>query len=149
MSGRVTSSGYMPPVCSNSVRRSDCSLTPKRSATPGSHHTGSTAALVTEISRPVCSTSPSIFSRPASTASETSGPVSRARVTAIVGRRSSPSPISLAKSWATRCPHGSSETILFGSLHCANGPTSTTGAVSVRSGRTSGFIAPDEIARAR
>src|SRR5436190_14021857 len=49
-SGRVTSSGYMPPVCSNRQRRSAPSPTPNLSATPGSHQTGSTAILVTETS---------------------------------------------------------------------------------------------------
>ena len=50
MSGRVTSSGYMPPVCSNSVRRSCVSSTSKRSAMPGRYQTGSMAALVTATS---------------------------------------------------------------------------------------------------
>ena len=40
----------MPPVCSNSVRRSAVSLTPKRSAMPGRYQTGSIAALVTATS---------------------------------------------------------------------------------------------------
>jgi hypothetical protein len=46
-SERVTSSGYMPPVSSNSTRRRSVSLQPKRSATAGRYHTGSTATLVT------------------------------------------------------------------------------------------------------
>ena len=53
MSLRVTSSGYMPPVSSKSARRSSGLADPrKRFATPGSHHTGSTAILVTAPSRP-------------------------------------------------------------------------------------------------
>ena len=44
---RVTSSGYMPPVSSNSTRRRSASVQPKRLATPGSHHTGSIATFVT------------------------------------------------------------------------------------------------------
>ena len=37
----------MPPVSWKRVRRSSASTTLKRSTTPGSHHTGSTAILVT------------------------------------------------------------------------------------------------------
>src|SRR5262249_61680363 len=40
-SGRVTSSGNMPPVCSNRVRRKQLSSTPKRLATPDRYHTHS------------------------------------------------------------------------------------------------------------
>ena len=42
-SGRVTSSGNMPAVCSNSVRRRFVSVVPKRSAMPGRYQTGSMA----------------------------------------------------------------------------------------------------------
>jgi hypothetical protein len=46
MSGRVTSSGNIPPVCSYRVRRRSVSSTPKRAAMPGRCQTGSIAALV-------------------------------------------------------------------------------------------------------
>eukprot|EP00962_Isochrysis_galbana_P057499 scaffold29908_cov101-Isochrysis_galbana.AAC.1 len=46
MSGLVTSSGNIPPVCSYRVRRKSVSSTPKRDAMPGRCHTGSMAALV-------------------------------------------------------------------------------------------------------
>jgi hypothetical protein len=92
---------------------------------------------------------PSTFSRPASTASSSSEIVSRALVIAMLGRMSTPSAMSWRKSSATRCPHGSSDTIRPGSDHCGNGPISTTGEVLVRSGRAIGLIAPDETASAR
>ena len=68
---------------------------------------------------------------------------SRARVTAMVGRTSRPSAISVAKVSATRCPQGSSETMRCGSLHCGNGP--------MRRGRMGvGEVGPaDRIERAR
>ncbi len=44
-SPRVTSSGNMPPVCSNSVRRRSASAQPKRVATPGRYQTGSMRGL--------------------------------------------------------------------------------------------------------
>ena len=44
--GRVTSSGNMPPVCSNRWRRRLVSPMPQRSATPGRYQTGSSATLV-------------------------------------------------------------------------------------------------------
>ena len=49
-------------------------------------------------------------------ASPISGRVRRALVTAMVGRMSTPSAISAAKSWAMRWPQGSRETILPGWL---------------------------------
>ena len=70
MSGRVISSGYIPPVSSNSPRRSNDSVLsyrhsanvhgrinqrahmPNLSATPGKYHTGSMAALLTGSSTP-------------------------------------------------------------------------------------------------
>ena len=87
-SGRVTSSGYMPPVSSNSTRRSSVSLQPKRSATPGRCHTGSTAALVTSAPPEGSSTLPSGLSRPFWMASMISGRITCALVTAMVGRMS-------------------------------------------------------------
>jgi hypothetical protein len=63
MSLRVTSSGYMPPVSSNSARRSSPSPTLKRRATPGSHHTGSSATLVTAAEPSPSSTLPSTARR--------------------------------------------------------------------------------------
>src|SRR6267154_1198537 len=50
-SGRVTSSGNMPPVNSKSERRRSDSATAKRLAMPGRYHTGSIAALVTRADR--------------------------------------------------------------------------------------------------
>jgi len=55
-SGRSSNSGYMPLVCSKSAWRKVFSVILKRAATPGSHHTGSTAILVTTI-LPLSSTS--------------------------------------------------------------------------------------------
>ncbi len=46
-SERVTSSGNMPAVCSNRVRRRSASSQPKRAATPGKYQTGSSAAFTT------------------------------------------------------------------------------------------------------
>ncbi len=139
----------MPPVCSNSVRRSASSFTPNRSAMPGRYQTGSTAALVTATSPVSFMIVPSTLSRPAATASSSSEMVSRALVIAMLGRMSAPSPISVRKSSAMRWPHGSSETMRPGSDHCGNGPTSTTGAVLVRSGRAIGLSEPEETASAR
>ena len=51
-----------------------------------------------------------------------SGRVSRALVIAIDGRMSIPSLIRSPKSWATRWPQGSSETILLASPHWGCGP---------------------------
>ncbi len=107
------------------------------------------AALVTATSRPSCRISPSTTSRRWVTASAISGRVMRAFVTAMVGRMSTPSAIWAAKAVATLAPQGSSETIFLGSDHCGWGPKSTIGEVLVRSGRTSGFMAPELIARAR
>ena len=85
---RVTSSGYMPPVSSNSARRRSASLTPKRLATPGSHHTGSIATLVTTADASSSSTLPSIDRRWNAIACLISGRWMCALVTAIVGRMS-------------------------------------------------------------
>src|SRR5579885_1813767 len=68
-----------------------------------------------------------IIRRRAASALCISGRSSRARVTAMVGRMSMPSAISALKFSATKCPHGSSETIRFGSLHCAKGPMLAAG----------------------
>ena len=48
-----------------------------------------------------------------------------------------PARICSANTSPTRWPHGSSETIFFGSAHCGHGPISVAGEVSVRSGRWS------------
>ena len=82
---RVTSSGNMPAVCSNNVRRRWVSLQPKRLAISGRYHTGSIAALVTTTSRPLRKIAPSICKRPASMASSSSGRRMCALVTAMVG----------------------------------------------------------------
>ena len=78
----------MPPVSSNSTRRRSVSEQPKRLATPGSHHTGSIAALVTMAAPPAVRTLPSALSRPFCSASITSGRITWALVTAMVGRMS-------------------------------------------------------------
>ena len=75
--------------------------------------------------------------------------LSRALVTAMVGRMSTPLAISSANTSPTRWPNGSSETILPGSNHCGCGPIVTVGCVLVRSGRASGFSARAEMASAR
>src|SRR5438132_1270060 len=48
MSGRVITSGNMPAVCSNRLRRNVVSVVPKRLAMPGRYHTGSIAILTTD-----------------------------------------------------------------------------------------------------
>ena len=75
----------MPPVCSNSVRRRSASAQPKRRATPGRYQTGSIAAFTTTTSPAALSTAPSACSRPARTASASSGKRMWALVTAMVG----------------------------------------------------------------
>ena len=146
---RVTSSGYIPPVSSKSVRRSSASVQPKRCATPGSHHTGSTAALVTTAEPLLQSTSPSGLSRPAAIAAWTSGMLICALVTAMVGRMSMPAVIASPKTSATIAPKGSRETIRPASDHCGYGPIRSVGVVSVRSARCRGSSAPDATASAR
>ena len=148
-SGRVTSSGNMPAVCSNRVRRRFVSVVPKRRAMPGRCQTGSMAALTTETAPPVCSTVPSLAKRPAAIACWISEMSSRARVTAMLGRMSVPSPISAWNSCAARWPQGSSETMVWAPAHWPHGPIATAGSVLARSGRRSGFSAPDETASAR
>ena len=108
----MTSSGNMPPVCSNSTRRNCPSATSKRRAIPGRCQTGSIAAFVTRTSPLSCRIVPSGTRRPAATASFNSGMLIRALVTAIDGRRSTPAASSAAKAVATMWPHGSSDTIL-------------------------------------
>ena len=85
---RVTSSGYMPPVSSNSARRRSASLTLKRRATPGSHHTGSTAILVTVADASSSRMRPSMARRWKAMACLISGRWMCALVTAMVGRMS-------------------------------------------------------------
>ena len=84
----MTSSGYMPPVSSNSTRRRSVSLHPKRCATPGRYQTGSMAALVTSAAPLGSRMPPSGCSRPFCTASMISGRMTCALVTAMVGRMS-------------------------------------------------------------
>ena len=60
----MTSSGYMPPVSSNSTRRRSVSLQPNRCATPGRYQTGSMAALVTSAA-PLGSRMPAVGAQPA------------------------------------------------------------------------------------
>ena len=73
----------MPPVCSNNVRRSLSSPTPKRSAMPGRYQTGSIAALVTATSPDARTISPSIVRSFFAINSLRSGSVSRALVIAM------------------------------------------------------------------
>ena len=124
----------MPPVSSNSARRSSDSLQLNRRATPGSHQTGSIAVLVTTAEPFACSTLPSARSRPADIASRTSGMSMCALVTAMVGRTSYPCAISARNASATTAPYGSIDTIFVGSPHCGYGPTGSVGIVFVRSG---------------
>ncbi len=93
-SGRVTSSGNMPAVCSNRLRRSCVSVVPKRCAMPGRYQTGSIAILTTDRLPLAWMALPSAFSRPAASASRISIRSSRARVIAMLGRMSRPSAIS-------------------------------------------------------
>jgi hypothetical protein len=88
MSLRVTSSGYMPPVSSKRARRRSASLTWKRRATPGSHHTGSTAIFVTAADASSMRMRPSTCRRWNASACLISGRWMCAFVTAIVGRMS-------------------------------------------------------------
>ena len=124
-------------------------MTPKRSAMPGSHHTGSIAALVTFTSPDPLRMSLSGFSRPAAMASMISGMFTCALVTAMVGRMSQPAASLSANTSATMWPHGSSDTIFLGSNQLSNGPISSAGEVLVKSGRWSGFSSCAAIASAR
>ena len=125
----------MPPVCSKSVRRRSTSFTPNRSAMPGSHHTGSIAALVTFTSPEPLRMSLSGFRRPAAIAAMISGMFTCALVMAMVGRMSHPAASLSENTSAIRWPHGSSETILWGSNQLSNGPIFSAGEVLVKSGR--------------
>jgi len=87
-SGRVTSSGYMPPVCSWQPRRRSLSERPKRSAMPGRYQTGSIAAFTTRTLPAADTMSPSARTRRAVMAARISGMSIWARVTAMVGRTS-------------------------------------------------------------
>ena len=114
-SGRVTSSGYMPPVCSNKVRRSLSSVTPKRAAMPGRYQTGSIAALVTATSpRLVHDLAVDLESALVEERSQF-----RQRQPRLGDRDGRADVDALArspvlKSSATRWPHGSSETMRVG-----------------------------------
>jgi len=96
-----------------------------------------------------CTTAPSLGSRPADTAICISERSRRARVTAMLGRMSMPSPISGWNASATMCPQGSSETMVRAPVHCLKGPMATAGCVLVRSARRMGLSAPEETASAR
>ena len=139
----------MPPVCSNSARRRSGTAMPNRRATPGRCHTGSMATLVTRTSPARVSTSPSGTSRPARIASFSSGMLMCARVTAMLGRTSWPAAISSPNISVVMCPHGSSETMAPGSLHCGKGPMAAAGRVLVRSGRCPALSCPAATATAR
>ena len=146
----MTSSGNMPPVCSNSVRRSSLSVQPNRLATPGRYHTGSVAALVTAISRADLTILPS-----------TVKPVRLDRVDDLghvdVGlgdRDGRPDVVALRpdtsrNASATTAPYGSIETIFSGSCHAGYGPIESVGEVLVRSGTCCGSSALAAIASAR
>ncbi len=79
---------FLPPVSSNSTRRRSASEQPKRLATPGRYQTGSIAALVTQAAPPGVRNLGSGLSRPLCSASITSGRMTCALVTAMVGRMS-------------------------------------------------------------
>ena len=145
----MTSSGYIPPVSSKRLRRSAASLQPKRRATPGSHQTGSMAALVTTAEPFSNSTLPSAFSLPAWIADLISGSSMWALVTAMVGRMSTPAAICSRKTSATTAPNGSSETMRSASNHDGCGPMVSVGRVSVRSARCARFSEPAATASAR
>ncbi len=112
MSGRVTSSGNMPAVCSNSVRR--------RLGLAGAEAFGDAGQIPDRIDRDLHHRDTAVRVHdlavgasgawPAS-AARISGRSSRARVTAMLGRMSTPSAISLPKFSATRWPQGSSATM--------------------------------------
>ena len=103
---QVVDASRVPDTCRRSARKgcaaAALSVTPKRSATPGRYQTGSMAAFVTLTSPPGCTITPSSSMRPSRMASRISCSVSLARVTAMVGRMSSPPSISARKSSAAR-----------------------------------------------
>mmetsp|Transcript_50414 Transcript_50414/g.109268 ORF Transcript_50414/g.109268 Transcript_50414/m.109268 type:complete len:216 (+) Transcript_50414:1141-1788(+) len=122
---RVISSGNMPPVCSNRLRRRTDSSRLKRLAMPGRYQTGSIAHLMavrTPFSRRI---SPSTVSRPACIACTTSGISISVFETAMLGctctpfsRAATPGPLCVA----ARCPQGSSATMASGSDQLGKGP---------------------------
>ena len=166
MSGRVISSGYIPPVSSKRARRNrvsdlknehvnclvhahvtEVTHIPNLSAMPGRYQTGSTAALEANTSIPGSAslsvpsglsrgrlfnmTLPSLTRVPFLALSSSSESLIWALVTAILGRTSNPnSSISFLKTWGTRCPHGSNDTILEISNHALFGGISTGGSVN-------------------
>ncbi len=87
-SGRSTSSGYMPAVCSCRPWRSSVSLMLKRCAMPGRYQTGSIAAFTTRMPVVPVTILPSMRMRLSAIASRISGMSILARVIAMVGRMS-------------------------------------------------------------
>ncbi len=137
-SGRVTSSGYMPPVCSNSARRSSVFV--------DAEALGDARQIPDRIDRRLGDRA-----RRRSRAGRSVGlePAGRDRVLHLrhvdvrLGDRDrradvdSPPRARRRTPRPTMWPQGSSETILSGSAHCGCGPIGSAGAVSVRSGRWS------------
>ena len=78
-----------------------------------------------------------------------SGMFTCALVMAMVGRMSQPAASLSAKTSETRWPHGSSDTIFFGSNQASKGPMRSAGEVLVRSGRWSALSSFAAIASAR
>mmetsp|Transcript_9535 Transcript_9535/g.27894 ORF Transcript_9535/g.27894 Transcript_9535/m.27894 type:complete len:205 (-) Transcript_9535:1440-2054(-) len=149
MSVRVISSGYMPPVCSKRAWRRATSVTPKRLATPGRCHTGSTAHLTPCTTPSAVSTLPSGLRRPDSMASLISVMESAACDTAMLGCRSTPRSAAEGKASSTRAPQGSMETILSLSAQEGWGPMRTMGCVAASSRGRPGGRRPFATAAAR
>mmetsp|Transcript_5105 Transcript_5105/g.16397 ORF Transcript_5105/g.16397 Transcript_5105/m.16397 type:complete len:200 (+) Transcript_5105:740-1339(+) len=144
-SARVTSSGNMPPVCSNSLRRSASSSSLKRRATPGRCQTGSMEALMQETTPPSRRIVPSAESRPSRSASTISGMRASKREMAMEGCTLTPRARAAAESAEsgadTIAPHGSSATMASALYHEGYGPMVTTGSVLCRSrGRDGSMI---------
>ena len=144
MSGRVTSSGNMPPVCSNRVRRrcvlgdaealGDAGQVPHRIDRDLDHRDAAIVVHVGAVGRRAArpgSHRASRRGRAAPGSPRWSGGCRRPRRSRVL------------KVSATRWPHGSSETMRPGSDHCGNGPMVAAGWVLVRSGRRIGSSAPD------
>ncbi len=104
-SGRVTSSGNMPAVCSNNCRRKLFSVVAKRCAMPGRYQTGSIAILTTETAAALVHDLV-VHLEPAGLRLRTSVPADQdgRGVIAMLGRISIPSAISFPKFSAARCP---------------------------------------------
>ena len=149
-SGRVTSSGNMPAVCSNRVRRKLVSVGAEALGDAGQvpdridGDLDDRQAAVRLHDRAVIGEPPGrerLLGSPA----DRGAPASRRCWAGCRCLRRSRS----RKASATMCPQGSSETILRAPRHCSNGPMAAAGCVLVRSARRMGLSAPEETASAR